>query len=585
MNNTRHDGSHFDVVICGAGLAGMGLARQLRIEQPDLTIALLDPQVPPFPDAAWKIGESTVEFGSHYLADYIQLKDNLEEKHLKKLGLRFFYPSQGKHADRPELGLSNYAPFMTYQIDRGILETDMREMARNDGTVLMEGCQVRRVDIGQGDTPHSVVFTDVGGGDATITCRWVVDATGRRQLLQRQLKLRIPHQGTPCSSAWFRLAGRRDVDDLAPADNKAWHDRVPDRIRYFSTNHLVDRGYWVWIIPLSSDITSIGIVTRNDIFPFEEYNTYEKALDWLKRNEPEFAAYIGDAEPVDFRAMKEYSYSSERVFSSDRWACVGEAAVFADPFYSPGTDLIGIANTMACDMIRRDMAGELESGRVDYYSNYLIELNDELTRTIQHGYDYLGDEMVSLARGIWDYSAAWGHLCPLLINRAFTDDAKQAAMQPRGMLPLFVIAVFMRRLMDEWLKLRQEKGGRLTYDYIDYLGIPWLFEHRERNLEKQDSIDALSHLYRGNIELFEELLQALFLLAVDDVCPEAMPRLDDIEWMNVQRLTLDPSKWDTSGMFKPRTAPRKFRHLYESLRAQVREKDAMPPEALRVAAM
>ena len=46
--------------------------------------------------------------------------------------------------------------------------------------------------------------------------------------------------------------------------------------------------------------------------------------------------------------MKDYSYSSERVFSKDRWACTGEAALFADPFYSPGTDLIAVANTLIC---------------------------------------------------------------------------------------------------------------------------------------------------------------------------------------------------------------------------------------------
>ncbi len=35
-------------------------------------VALLDPDTPPFPEAAWKIGESTVEFGAHYLAEYLQ---------------------------------------------------------------------------------------------------------------------------------------------------------------------------------------------------------------------------------------------------------------------------------------------------------------------------------------------------------------------------------------------------------------------------------------------------------------------------------------------------------------------------------
>lgn len=576
MKNSDYNNSHFDVVVCGAGLAGLAFARQLRLEQPERSIALLDPLTPPIPDAIWKVGESTVEFGSHYLAGFLQLQDYLDKTQLKKLGLRFFYPNNGNMASRPEFGLSDFAEFPTYQIDRGILERDMRDMARADGTVFLEGCQVRKVELSDDGGVHRITFTDTtagAGADGALTARWVVDATGRRQLLQRQLKLKLPHEGKACSSAWFRVPGRVHVDDLVPQNNSEWHDRVPEARRYFSTNHLCGAGYWVWIIPLSSDVTSIGIVARDDIHPFDTYNTREKAIEWLKGFEPEFGAYLDGQEMLDFKFMKEYSYSSSKVFSEDRWACVGEAAVFADPFYSPGTDLIAIANSMTVDMVRRDFEGKHDTDRIQYYSDYLIELNDELTRSIQHGYQYLGDETVSFARGLWDYSAAWGHLCPLLFNRAFTNEEKQQAMQPRGILPLFVIAVFMRRLLDEWLQHRQANGGRLTFDFVDYLNIEWLAEHRRSNLKEQESLEALGALYRSNMELHEELIQALFLIAVEDVHPEHLDRLKDIEWMNVQKLTLDPSKWESSGMFKPRTKPRPFRHLYTELRSWLKPRE------------
>ncbi len=565
---------HFDVAICGAGLAGLCLARQLRLEQPGLSVALLDPDTPPFPEAAWKIGESTVEFGAHYLAEYLKLGDYLREDHLVKLGLRFFFPAEGTLAERPEVGLSEFAPILAYQVDRGILENDLREMARNDGTVLLEGHQVRGVDIGDGDRPHTVRFTATSGEtktDGVLHCRWLIDATGRRQLIQRQLKLRRAHEGHSCASAWFRLAGRWDVGDMVPAANRAWHKRVPDRIRYFSTNHLCGRGYWVWLIPLSSDVTSIGIVARGDIHPFDGFNTYERALAWLGRHEPELAQYIGDSEPLDFRAMKDYSYSSRQVFSEERWACTGEAALFADPFYSPGTDLIAIANTQIADLIARDFAGEHDRERIKRYGAYLIGLNDQLTRSLQHGYDYLGDELVSLARGLWDYSAAWGHLCVQLFNRTFTDDARQAALRPKGVLPVFALGNLMRALLDEWLQLRSRRGGRLTYDFFNYLNVAWLAELRLASLRKLDSLEALAARYQSNAELFERLLQALFLLAVDDLYPEEMARLNDVQSLNVRHLTLDPAKWDSCGLFEPQ-AIGGFRPLYDDIRAQLRVK-------------
>jgi flavin-dependent dehydrogenase len=568
--------AYFDVVVCGAGLAGLCLARQLRLELPELSVALIDTHLPPLPEAGWKVGESTVEFGAHYLAEYLQLTEYFGRAHLVKLGLRFFFPSNGSMSERPELGLSNYGSVLAYQIDRGILENDLRDMARKDGTVLLEGCQVRSLDIAADGERHGVRVTDLSSSaDEQLRCRWVVDASGRRQLIQRQLKLRRPHVGHACSAAWFRLSGRRDVDHLVSGENTEWHGRVRKGLRYYSTNHLCGRGYWVWLIPLSSNTTSIGIVARGDIHPFQEFNTYEKSLAWLRDHEPELASYLGESEAIDFRAMKDYSYTSERTFSPHRWACVGEAAVFSDPFYSPGTDLIAIGNTMTCDLIRRDLAGEHDAARIERYSDELIALNDRLTKAIQHGYAYLGDEMVGLGRGIWAQSNAWAHLCPQIFNRTFIDDEKRAAMRPKG-LTLFSLGEAARAMFDEWLALRSRLGGNLTFGFFDYLNIAWLAELRLTNLRKADSVDALRALYQSNTELLEGLLQALFLLAVEDLYPEELARLTDAKWMSVLKLRLDPAQWDTCGLFEPRTRPREFRHLYDEIRVQLRSKEPRP---------
>ena len=70
--------NHFDVVICGGGMAGLSMARQLKLELPGITSAVLDRESRPLPEAAWKVGEATTEFGAHYLTEYLQLSDYLE---------------------------------------------------------------------------------------------------------------------------------------------------------------------------------------------------------------------------------------------------------------------------------------------------------------------------------------------------------------------------------------------------------------------------------------------------------------------------------------------------------------------------
>src|SRR5690606_37780699 len=69
------------------------------------------------------------------------------------------------------------------------------------------------------------------------------------------------------------------------------------------------------------------------------------------------ARLLEEARLVDVMSYKQLAYGSRRYFGH-RWACVGEAAAFSDPFYSPGSDFIAMENDMAVDLIRREVAGE-----------------------------------------------------------------------------------------------------------------------------------------------------------------------------------------------------------------------------------
>ena len=63
-NVSGGEGGDFDVVICGAGLAGLTLAKQLRQEHPTKRVLLLEKTERPLPAACHKVGESSVEIGS-----------------------------------------------------------------------------------------------------------------------------------------------------------------------------------------------------------------------------------------------------------------------------------------------------------------------------------------------------------------------------------------------------------------------------------------------------------------------------------------------------------------------------------------
>ncbi|MBK7775977.1 MAG: tryptophan 7-halogenase [Sandaracinaceae bacterium] len=121
----------FDLVICGGGLAGLALALQVRAALPSARVAVIERMARPLPMACHKVGESAVELGSHYYSKVLGLADYLEKNHLFKNGLRFF-GGDGREPlhTRTEIGPTEFPVLHSYQIDRGLIETDMRPWSK-----------------------------------------------------------------------------------------------------------------------------------------------------------------------------------------------------------------------------------------------------------------------------------------------------------------------------------------------------------------------------------------------------------------------------------------------------------------------
>ena len=130
-------------------------------------------------------------------------------------------------------------------------------------------------------------------------------------------------------------------------------------LRRLSTTHLIDEGYWLWLIQLASGPISIGVCADPRVHPWEEIESFDAFMEWTKEHEPLVYNEIdGRREDVlDFLRVKDFSYASTRVFSPDRWTLVGEAGGFIDAFYSPGSDFIAYSNTFSNELICHDLDG------------------------------------------------------------------------------------------------------------------------------------------------------------------------------------------------------------------------------------
>ncbi len=433
MTDDRHPREAYDVAILGGGLAGLTLALQLKQSRPDTSIFIAEKRLGAAPEAAFKVGESTQEIACNYFGDVLGLMEHMEKDQIRKCGLRFWFPAgdNSSLAERIERGPAAHAPIPSWQFDRGRFENYLGDENLEAGIDLFGATRVTDVEIGD---PHRVTIAPrAGGEESTVQARWLVDASGRSWILKRKLGL-LEENGHMVNSVWFRMAGGLDIEEWADPDDEEFFGRMSERgLRQFSTNHLCGKGYWMWMIPLSSGPISIGIVADPSFHAMDEMNTLDKAIDWIRGHEPQLGDTI-DArrdQVEDFLKVEDFSYGAKQVFSgNDRWCLVGEAGAFLDPFYSPGSDFIALSNTLTTDLISRELDGEDVVQRAEAHDDFYLNAYRVHLTQYEGQYVFWDNPAVMNVKISGNNIYYWGCLGLLFFHRKLTDLALMAAVRP-----------------------------------------------------------------------------------------------------------------------------------------------------------
>jgi FADH2-dependent halogenase len=239
----------------------------------------------------------------------------------------------------------------TYQVPRARFDELLLRHAEQCGVMVHEGH--RAIDaVFERD---SVTLRFAGPDDAEQTARVaaVVDASGRSGFLSRKIG------GYEHDRQLKQVAVHAQYEGIPrPGGREAGDIRVLTR---------TDVG-WIWLIPLSEAVTSVGAVVPQALHRRESKATAEESLDYYLGNTPAAPALLKDARRVSAaRYDADYSYLA-RSIAGDRWVAVGDASCFLDPIFSTGVLLAmqgGLEAGQAIDEGLR--AGDLSARRFAAY--------------------------------------------------------------------------------------------------------------------------------------------------------------------------------------------------------------------------
>ncbi|NHD15972.1 MULTISPECIES: NAD(P)/FAD-dependent oxidoreductase [unclassified Actinopolyspora] len=371
-------GFDFDVAIIGGGPAGSTIASYLA--RAGVSCAVFESALFPRPH----VGESLVPATTPVLSEIgaLELVDGAgfpkkygaawtsEASGVPSAGFGGLHSGLGaaeiEFSERDQEGVSQD---YTYHVDRGKFDQLLLQHASSTGAKVFEGTRIRRVEF---DEDAVTVRFPVGKQEVGVRARMVVDASGRDTFLGRQLGVKVPD---PVFKQYAIHTWFEGLDRTALAENERKAD-------YIFIHFLPITDTWVWQIPITEDVTSVGVVTQKKHFAGSKSDRERFFWDTVG-SRPELRTALESARRArPFVSEGDYSYGMKEI-TGDRFVMIGDAARFVDPIFSSGVSVaLNSAKIAAEDIVSA-------VGNDDFSKSAFSRFEGKIRRGVRNWYEFI----------------------------------------------------------------------------------------------------------------------------------------------------------------------------------------------------
>lgn len=338
-----------DVLVIGAGPAGTVAAS--IVSQAGYSVKIVEKlQFPRF-----VIGESLLPRCMEALEEAKFLDAVKAKGFQEKFGAKFV--KNGKVCDYFFADQFTAGWNWTWQVPRAEFDKTLADTVEKMGVPVNYETTVTGIQFNGSDSVTTV--EDKNGEAREIEARFIIDGSGYGRVIPKLFNMDRPSNLPPRKALFTHTV-----------DTKRSMADEPNRI----TIVVHDKGVWIWIIPFSNGITSLGFVASPEYFD-QFPGTDEEQLRALIASQPYTAERFKEVEFVfEPRILQSWSATTSS-FYGDGFVLTGNVTEFLDPVFSSGVTLASVSSQMAAHLVIKKLQGEA------------VDWDNEYTKPMMQGVD------------------------------------------------------------------------------------------------------------------------------------------------------------------------------------------------------